>query len=159
MLAAIDIHKAVFQTAVLDPGGGEIAEERFKASREELAAWIEKWDGQLDVVAIEVTTGWRWVTRELQARGIEVRLTDPGQASALQGNRKRPKTDRLDARWLVMLLARELLPDAWAPPEDIQYLRDKTGVDAGSILTPLRRLKFDPLGALAEASGWFLTLA
>lgn len=120
MLAAIDIHKAVFQTAVLDPDDGEVlAEERLKASREELVAWIEKWDGKLDVVAIEATTGWRWVTRELQARGIEVRLTDPGQASALQGNRKRPKTDRLDARWLVMLLARELLPDAWAPPEDI----------------------------------------
>ena len=86
MLAAIDIHKAVFQTAVLNPDDGEVlAEERFKASREELVAWIEKWEEKLDAVAIEATTGWRWVTRELQARGIDVRLTDPGQASALQG--------------------------------------------------------------------------
>ena len=126
MLAAIDIHKAVFQAAVLDPASGEIAEERFKASREALVAWIERCSGALDVVAIEATTGWRWVARELQAHGIEVRLTDPGQASALQGNRKRAKTDRLDARWLVLLLARELLPDAWLPPEDIQRLRDQT---------------------------------
>jgi transposase len=126
VLAAIDIHKAVFQTAVLDPGDGGITEERFEASRDRLVAWVEKYDGELDVVAIEATTGWRWVARELQARGIEVQLTDPGQASALQGNRKRPKTDRLDARWLVMLLARELLPEAWLAPEDIQRLRDQT---------------------------------
>lgn len=126
MLAAIDIHKAVFQTAVLNPEDGQITEERFNASQQALIVWIAKWDGQLEVVAIEATTGWRWVARVLQAHGIEVRLTDPGQAGALQGNRKRPKTDRLDARWLVLLLARELLPDAWAPPEDIQRLRDKT---------------------------------
>ena len=107
MLAAIDIHKAVFQAAVLDPANGEITEERFKASREALVAWIERCDGELEVVAIEATTGWRWVARELQGRGIDVRLIDAGQASALQGARKRPKTDRLDARWLVMLLARE----------------------------------------------------
>ena len=47
MLAAIDIHKAVFQTAVLDPAEGEITEERFSASREALVAWAEKWDGKL----------------------------------------------------------------------------------------------------------------
>ena len=126
MLAAIDIHKAVFQAAVLNADNGEITEERFKASRKALTVWIAKWHGQITVVALEATTGWRWVARELQARGIEVRLTDPGQASALQGNRKRAKTDRLDARWLVLLLARELLPDAWLPPEDIQRLRDQT---------------------------------
>ena len=110
MLAAIDIHKAIFQAAVLNPDNGEITEERFNASRKALTVWIAKWHGQITVVALEATTGWRWVARELQARGIEVRLTDPGQASALQGNRKRAKTDRLDARWLVLLLARELLP-------------------------------------------------
>jgi transposase len=53
-------------------------------------------------------------------------LTDAGQASALQGNRKRPKNDRLDARWLVMLLARDMLPEAWLAPEEIQRLRDRT---------------------------------
>jgi transposase len=126
MLAAIDIHKAIFQAAVLNPDNGEITEERFQASRKALIVWIAKWHGQITVVALEATTGWRWVARELQARGIEVRLTDPGQAGALQGKRKRAKTDRLDARWLVLLLARELLPDAWLPPEDIQRLRDQT---------------------------------
>src|SRR4051794_39947069 len=126
VLAAIDIHKAVFQAAVLDPASGEITEERFKASREALVAWIEECDGGLDVVAIEATTGWRWVARELQSRRVDVRLTDPGQASALQGARKRPKNDRLDARWVVMLLAREMLPEAWLAPEEIQRLRDKT---------------------------------
>src|SRR3954467_4621409 len=110
MLAAIDIHKAVFQTAVLNPDNGEIVQHRFAASREALVGWIEERAGSLSVVAIQATTGWRWVARELQARGIEVRLCDPGQASALQGNRKRPKTDRLDARWLVLLLAPEPLP-------------------------------------------------
>ena len=39
--------------------------------------WLAEWDGKLDVVALEATTGWRWVARVLQARGIEVRLTDP----------------------------------------------------------------------------------
>ena len=38
MLAAIDIHKTVFQAAVLDPADSEIPEERLKASREALIA-------------------------------------------------------------------------------------------------------------------------
>jgi transposase len=78
MLAAIDIHKAVFQAAVFDPADGAITEERFKASPERLADWLAEWDGKLDAVALEATTGWRWVARELQSRGIEVRLTDAG---------------------------------------------------------------------------------
>jgi transposase len=126
MLAAIDIHKAVFQAAVFDPTDGVITEERFKASPDRLADWLAAWGGKLDAVALEATTGWRWVARELQSRGIEVRLTDAGQASALQGNRKRAKNDRLDARWLVMLLARDMLPGAWMAPEEIQRLRDRT---------------------------------
>ncbi len=55
MLAAIDIHKAVFQAAVLDPADGEITEERFTASREALVAWLQTWDGKLEAVALEAT--------------------------------------------------------------------------------------------------------
>lgn len=39
---------------------------------------------------------------------------------------RRPKNDRLDARWLLVLLVRDMLPPAWLPPEEIQRLRDKT---------------------------------
>ncbi len=128
LYGAIDIHKAVFQAAVLDPESGELSERRFAATREGLGDWANEWRGKLAAVAIEATTGWRWVARELQQCGFEVRLVDPGRASALRGRRRKPKTDRLDARWLAMLLARQLLSEceAWLPPAEIQRLRDQT---------------------------------
>jgi transposase len=99
LYAGLDIHRAVFQAAVLDQDSGELRESRFEPSRERLADWVMRWQGKLAAVAIEATTGWRWVARELQAHGFEVRLVDPGRASALRGRRRQPKTDRLDARW------------------------------------------------------------
>jgi transposase len=128
LYAGIDIHKRVFQAVVLDPESGELSECRFEPSRERLDDWAMEWQGRLAAVAIEATTGWRWVARELQAHGFEVHLVDPGRASALRGRRRRPKTDRLDARWLALLLARELLSEceAWLPPAEIQRLRDRT---------------------------------
>ena len=127
LCGAIDIHKHVFQACVLDPGSGEYLEDRFPASRDELGRWMsERLAGRQCVVAIEATTGWRWVWRELSRAGIDVRLAEPVQARALRGRRRTAKTDRLDARWLALLLAREMLPEAWAPPLDIQRLRDLT---------------------------------
>src|ERR671936_1305541 len=128
LYAGLDIHEAVFQAVVLDPGSGELCESRFEPSRERLNEWAIEWKDRLAAVAIEATTGWRWVARELQAHGFEVHLVDPGRASALRGRRRQPKTDRLDARWLALLLARDLLSEceAWLPPEEIQRLRDRT---------------------------------
>jgi transposase len=124
--AAIDIHKHAFQAAVLDPEGGEVVEARFSADRESLARWAEEWQGRVVAVAIEATTGWRWVWRELAARGFDVRLAEPVQVRALLGRRRSAKTDRLDARWLARLLAKEMLPESWIPPEEIQRLRDRS---------------------------------
>ena len=127
LYAGLDIHKAVFQAAVLDPDSGELSESRFEPSRERLTDWAMQWQGKLAAVAIEATTGWRWVARELQAHGFEVVWSIRGRASALRGRRRQPKTDRLDARWLALLLARELLSEceAWLPPAEIQRLRDR----------------------------------
>lgn len=124
----LDIHKAVFRGVVLDPESGELSECRFEPSRVRLGGWAMEWQGRLAAVAIEATTGWRWVARELERQGFEVHLVDPGRASALRGRRRQPKTDRLDARWLALLLARELLSEceAWLPPAEIQRLRDRT---------------------------------
>ena len=98
LCAAIDIHKHAFQAAVFDSGSGEVVEERFSADRESLGRWAEQWQGQVETVAIEATTGWRWVWRELVGRGFEVRLAEPVQARGLLGRRRSAKTGRLDAR-------------------------------------------------------------
>ena len=124
--AAIDIHKRVFQAAVLDAESGELVQERLPATREALADWATRWAGKLEAVALEATTGWRWVWRVLSSRGFEVRLAEPLQARALLGRRRSAKTDRLDARWLARLLAKEMLPESWIPPAEIQQLRDRT---------------------------------
>ena len=76
LYAAIDIHKHAFQVAVLDPDSGEVVEDRFPADRESLARWAEQWRGGVAAVAIEATTGWRWVWRELVANGFDVRLAE-----------------------------------------------------------------------------------
>jgi hypothetical protein len=64
LYAAIDIHKHAFQAAVLDPESGEVVEKRFSADRESLERWADEWGGRVAAVAIEATTGWRWVWRE-----------------------------------------------------------------------------------------------
>ncbi len=126
LYAAIDIHKHAFQAAVLDPDSSEGVEQPFSADRDSLARWAEPWRGRVAAVAIEMTTGWRWVWRELVAGGFEVRLAEPVQTRALLGRRRSAKTDRLDARWLARLLAKEMLPESWIPPAQIQQLRDRT---------------------------------
>ncbi|HWO71030.1 MAG TPA: transposase [Actinomycetota bacterium] len=124
--AAIDIHKRIFQAAVLDADSGELVQERLPATREAPGGWATRSQDKLEAVAVEATTGWRWVARELQTRGVDVRLCDLGEARALGGSKRRPKTDRLDAVWLARLLAKEMLAEAWLPPDEIQYLRDRT---------------------------------
>jgi len=126
LYAAVDIHKHAFQAAVLDSDTGVVVEERFAADRESLAGWADGWSGRVVAVAIEATTGWRWVWRELVARGFEVRLAEPVQTRALLGRRRSAKTDRLDACWLARLLAKEMLPESSIPPAEIQQLRDRT---------------------------------
>jgi transposase len=126
LYTAVDVHKRTFQAAVLGVETGETVERRFGVTREELNDWAMPLQGRLAAVAIEATTGWRWVWRELSAGGFDVRLVDPAQAKALRGRIKRAKTDRLDARWLCVLLAREMLPESWLPPAEIQTLRDQT---------------------------------
>jgi hypothetical protein len=45
LCGAIDLHKQLFQAAVLDPETGELSESRFAATREELAHWAMRWQG------------------------------------------------------------------------------------------------------------------
>lgn len=142
VIAAIDIGKSVLQAAALETASGVSSEARFAADRESLRTWVDAFQGRLGRVAIEATTGWKWIANELFARGVEeVLLVDPGEAAARKGKKRRAKTDRLDARFLLSLLASGMLPEAWLPPAEICELR---------ALTRTRKALVDERTAAAE---------
>jgi len=141
VMAAIDIGKTVLQAASLEVESGFTREARLTADRASLHAWVDGFGGRLGTVAIEATTGWKWIARELAARGVEVLLLDPGEAAARKGRKRRAKTDRLDARFLLSLLAAGMAPAAWLPPAEIQELR---------ALTRTRKALVDERTAMAE---------
>jgi transposase len=141
VIAASDIGKTLLQAASLDEQSGLGSEARLTADRASLHAWVDGFEGRLQTVAIEATTGWKWIARELGGRGVEVRLLDPGEAAARKSSKRRAKTDRLDARFLLSLLAAGMAPEAWLPPQEIQELR---------ALTRTRKALVDERTAMAE---------
>ena len=83
---------------LLDTDSGEVGRARLTpAHRDGVRAFLGRFAGQRLEVALEATTGWRFVVEELQAVGADVHLAEPAETSSLRGPKKRAKTDRADA--------------------------------------------------------------
>ena len=97
------------------------------ATRESLREWLdeftEQFSGKQAAIAVEATTGWRYVIEELRRAGLEPHLAEPAETRSLQGRKRRAKTDRLDAGHLRDLLVIDRLPESWIPPDHIQQIR------------------------------------
>ena len=111
--AGIDIGEAEHWVAV-PPGGDPQPVRRFgtfTVDLDALADWLI--DCGVTTVAME-STGVYWIPlfELLEARGLQVLLIDPRQAKRAPG---RPKTDRLDCKWLQRLHAYGLLAGACRP--------------------------------------------
>ena len=74
-------------------------------------------------MALEATTGWRFVVEELRRVGAAVHLAEPAETSALRGNKQRAKNDRADARHLRELLMAGRVPECWIAPDHLLDLR------------------------------------
>src|SRR5918992_1117499 len=128
IVGGLDVHRTqiTFDYVQMDTGESHRGEVR-PADREHLREWLERFTerfGEREAAfAVEATTGWRYVIEELRKAGIEPHLAEPADTRALQGRKKRAKTDRLDARHLRELLVIERLPESWVPPEHIQEIR------------------------------------
>lgn len=96
---AIDLAKHVFEAVGEDRHGKELWLRRC-ASREQFYAFIQELEPPL-VVGLEVGLGAQAWARELQGRGLEVRLL-PAQLVAK--HRSGPKNDRNDARAILRAL-------------------------------------------------------
>ena len=93
------------------------------AHRDGVRAFLGRFAGHQLEVALEATTGWRFVVEELQAVGADVHLAEPAETSSMRGNKRRAKTDRADARHLRELLRVGRLPESWIAPAHLLDLR------------------------------------
>src|ERR1041385_3100001 len=88
-----DVHRAQITFDLVDHEMGELCRGRIaSATREQLRIWLAGGETARLVVAVEGTTGWRFVSEELQAAGVRVVLAEPGETRALRGPKRRAKT-------------------------------------------------------------------
>jgi hypothetical protein len=124
IVMGLDQHRAQIAAEWIETITGEISRERIiPADRAGVRRFLAPFRGEGLEVALEATTGWRFVVEELERVRAEVHLAEPTEAAALKGKKKRPKTDWADARHLRELLLIGRLPESWIPPAHILDLR------------------------------------
>ncbi len=124
IVMGLDQHRAQISAEWIDTITGEVSRARIvPADRAAVRKFLARFGGEGLEVALEATTGWRFVVEELERVGAEVHLAEPAEAAALKGKKKRAKTDWADARHLRELLLIGRLPESWIPPAHILDLR------------------------------------
>jgi transposase len=117
IVMGLDQHRVQITAEWIDTDSGGIGRARVSpAQREDVRKFFTRFAGQPLEVALEATTGWRFVVEELYAIGAAAHLAEPAETAARRGNKKRAKTDRADARHLRELLMIGRLPESWIPP-------------------------------------------
>jgi transposase len=120
----VDQHRAQITADWLDCETGEVKRGRVSpADRAGVRRFLERFGGRELEVALEATTGWRFVFEELRRVGAVVHLAEPAETAGLRGPKKRAKGDRADARHLRELLMLKRVPESWIPPDHILDLR------------------------------------
>jgi transposase len=124
IVMGLDQHRAQITAEWVDTMTGELSRSRIvPADRAGVRRFLSRFRGRQLEVALEATTGWRFLVEELRRIGAEVHLAEPAETAALRGNKKRAKNDRADARHLRELLQAGRLPESWIPPDHILDLR------------------------------------
>jgi transposase len=119
-----DQHRAQITGEWIDTETGEVRRARVApADRAAVRKFLQLFGGVELEVALEATTGWRFVVEELRRVGAVVHLAEPAETAGLRGPKKRAKGDRADARHLRELLMVGRLPESWIAPDHILDLR------------------------------------
>jgi hypothetical protein len=82
----LDQHRAQITAEWLETETGEVRRARVApADRAGVRAFLERFRGQELEVALEATTGWRFVVEELRRIGAGVHLAEPAETAGLRG--------------------------------------------------------------------------
>jgi len=122
----IDLHKESMTICVYEPIAQEVSYRKIACRHREQIVEFFRSLPRPYMAAIETVGFYRWLWELLEPMvGKEyLRLADAMAVRALAG--RRLKTDREDAFHVAELLAHGRLPMAYAPPAEVQELRDWT---------------------------------
>ena len=124
IVVGLDQHRGQITAEWIETETGEIERARIApAHRAPVRRFLHRFDGADLDVALEATTGWRFVVEEVRAIGGRAHLAEPAETAARRGPKKRAKSDRADARHLRELLMIARLPESWIPPDHLLDLR------------------------------------
>lgn len=128
IVGALNLHRTQITFKWQEMETGEIKRGRIvPVTRESVREWLGQFSGQFkgrDIhLAVEATTGWRFVVEEMQEAQITPHLAEPADTSALRGPKRRAKTDGKDCDHMVDLLLHDRLPESWIPPTHILEVR------------------------------------
>jgi len=118
----IDLHKDTLTACLYCPSSGVVQYRKMACKcREQITEFFRSLP-RPHAVAIETVGFYRWLWELLEPIVEKLVLADATAARALAG--RRLKTDREDAFNVADLLAHDRLPVAYAPPAEVQELRD-----------------------------------
>src|ERR1039458_3183408 len=120
----MDQHRAQISAEWIDTLTGEISRARIApADGMTVRKFLTQFKGSGLEVALEATTGWRFLVEEVQRVGAEAHLAESAETSGMKGKKQRAKTDWADARHLRELLLIGRLPESWIAPAHLLDLR------------------------------------
>jgi transposase len=124
IVMGLDQHRGQITGEWIDTDTGEVQRMRVApVDRAVVRKFLSRFGGRELEVALEATTGWRFVVEELRRVDAAVHLAEPAETADLRGSKKRAKGDRADARHLRELLMIGRLPESWIAPDHILDLR------------------------------------
>src|SRR3954470_17373204 len=93
VVIAFDIHREQVTFDALDDVTGELRRGRIApADRLGLRRFLASLPATAVEVALEATTGWRFIVEELVAAGVTAHLAEPAETASLRGGKARAKT-------------------------------------------------------------------
>jgi transposase len=93
IVMGLDQDRAQITAEWIDTDTGEIGRARISpALRGDVRRFVGRFAGRRPLeVALEATTGWRFVAEEFRAGGAAVHLAEPAETAARRGKKKRAK--------------------------------------------------------------------
>ena len=116
----IDVHKRNIVVAAVD-GQQQLVLKPFKVPVEHLERWVKSNLRKTDQIAIEATSN-SWAIHDLLQPFVgHVSVANSYKLKLISASSR--KTDKHDALVLASLLAANLLPTIWVPPQEVRELR------------------------------------